>query len=60
MFDRVLDMPLEHLNCFSMVLRGTHGKVDICQTDYSIHSKQRISPYSNVIHGNTTLKLKKG
>ena len=60
MFDRVLDMPLDHLNCFSMVLRGIHGKVDICQTDYSIHSKQRIFPYSNVIHGSATLKLTKG
>ena len=43
-----------------MVLRGIHGKVDICQTDYSIHSKQRLFPYSNVIHGNTILKLTKG
>ena len=41
MFERVLDMPLDHLNCFAVVLRGIHGKVDICQTDYSINSKQR-------------------
>ena len=27
-----------------------HGKVDICQTDYSIHSKLRIFPYSEVIN----------
>ena len=60
MFDKVLDMPLDHLNCFAVVLRGIHGKVDICQTDYSIHSKQRIFPYSNVIHGSTTFKLTKG
>ena len=51
MFGKVLDMPLDHLNCFAIVLRGIQGKVDICQTDYSIHSKQRILPYSNVIHG---------
>ena len=25
-----------------MVLRVIHGKVDICQADYSIHSKLRI------------------
>ena len=60
MFDRVLDMPLDLLNCFAVVLIGIHGKVDICQTDYSIHSKQRIFPYSNVIHGSTTFKLTKG
>ena len=47
MFDKVLDMPLDHLNCFAVVLREIHGKVDICQTDYSIHSKKRIFPYSN-------------
>ena len=40
-----------------MVLRGTHGKADIWQTDYSIHSKLRIFPYSEVIHGNTTFTL---
>ena len=53
-------MPLDHLNCFVVVLRGIHGKVDICQTYYSIHSKQRLFPYSNVIHGSTTFKLTKG
>ena len=53
-------MPLDHLNCFAVVLRGIHGKIDICQTDYSIHSKQRIFAYSNVIHGSTTFKLTKG
>ena len=51
MFDKVLDMPLDHLNCFAVVLKGIQGKVGICQTDYSINSKQRIFPYSNVIHG---------
>ena len=53
-------MPLDHLNCFAIVLRGIHGNVDICQTDYSIHSKQRIFPHSIVIHGSTTFKLMKG
>ena len=43
-----------------MVLKGIHGKVDICQTDYTIHSKLRIFPYSKVIHGSTTFKLMKG
>ena len=53
-------MPLDQLNCFVMVLRRLNGKVDICQTDYSTHSKQRTFPYSNVMHGSTTFKLKKG
>ena len=35
-------MPLDYLGCFAAVLRGIHGKVDICQTDYNIHSKLRI------------------
>ena len=39
-----------------MVIRGTQ-KVDICQTDYSIHSKLRIFFYSIVIHGSTTFNL---
>ena len=60
MFDKVLDMPQDHLNCFAVVLRGIYGKVDICQTDYSINSKQRIVPYSNVIHVSTTFELTKG
>ena len=51
MFDNVLDMDQDHLNCFAVVLREIQGKVDICQTDDSIHSKQRICPYPNVIHG---------
>ena len=57
MFDRILDIPLDHLDCFAVILGGIRRKVDICQTDYSIHSKQRIFPYSNVIHGSTTFKL---
>ena len=28
MSDRVLDMPLDHLNCFAVVLREMHGMVD--------------------------------
>ena len=43
-----------------MVLRGIQGKADICQIDYSIHSKLRIFPYPEVIHGSTTFKLTKG
>ena len=46
MSDRVLIMPLDFINCFAVVVRGIHGKVDICQTEYSIHSKLRILPYS--------------
>ena len=61
MFDRVLNMPLDYLNCFAMMLRGIHDKVDsISQTDYSIYSKLIIFPYSEVIYGSTTFKLTKG
>ena len=35
-------MPLDYLSCFTVVLRGIHGKFDICRTEYSIHSKLRI------------------
>ena len=59
-FDRVLNMPVDYLSCFAVILRGMHKKVDICQIDYSIHSKLRIFSYSEVIHGNTTFKLTKG
>ena len=52
-------MPLHYLSCFAEVLRGVHGKVDISQTDYSIHSKLKFFPYSGVIHGNTRFKLTK-
>ena len=43
MFNSVLNMSLDYLSYFAVVLRGIHGKVDICQTDYSIHLKLRIS-----------------
>ena len=43
-----------------LLCRGwIQGKVDICQTDYSIYLKLRISPYSEVIHGISTFKLTK-
>ena len=32
-------MPLDYLSCLAVVLRGIHRKVDICQTDYSIQTK---------------------
>ena len=50
MFDRILNMPLDYLSCFGMVLRGIQEKVDRFQTDFSIHSKLRIFLYSDVIH----------
>ena len=37
-----------------------HVKPDIYQTDYSIHSKLGISPYSEIINGSTTFKPRKG
>ena len=42
----VLIMPLDYLSCFAVILRRIQGKADICQTDYSIHSKLRILSYS--------------
>ena len=33
-------MSLDYLSCFAVVLRGIDGKVDICQADYSTHSKE--------------------
>ena len=53
-------MPLDYLSYFAVGLRGIHGKVDMSQTHYSIHTKQKISPYSQVKHGSTTFKLMKG
>ena len=58
MFDKVLNMPLDYLSCFAVVVRGIR-KAGICQADYSIHSKQRIFPYLEVIHGSATFKLMK-
>ena len=60
MFDMVLNMPLDYLSCLTVILKGIDGKVDICQTDYSIHSKLNNFPYSEVIHGSTAFKLTKG
>ena len=34
-------MLLDYLSCFAVVLRGIHGKVDICQTDYSIFQTKK-------------------
>ena len=53
-------MPLDYLSCFVVVLRKIHRKVDIYQTDHSIHSKLRIFPCSDVMHGSTAFKLTKG
>ena len=44
MFDKVLNMPLHYLCCFVLVLREIHGKVHICETDYSINSKLSVFP----------------
>ena len=60
MFERVLNMPQDYISSFAVVVRGIHGKVDVCQTDYSIHSKLRTFLYSEVIYGSTTFKLTKG
>ena len=54
MFDIVLNMPLDYLSYFAVMLRGRHRKFAICQTDHSIHPKLRIFPHSEVIHGSNT------
>ena len=53
LFDRALNTTLDYLSCFAVVLKEIHRKVDICQTNYSIHSKFRIPPYHEVIHRST-------
>ena len=60
MFDRVLNMPQDYVSSSAMVISGIHGKVDVCQSDYSIHSKLGTFLYSEVMYGSTTFKLKKG
>ena len=42
MFDMALNIPVDYLSCVAMVLKGTHGNVDIWQTDYSIYYNPRI------------------
>ena len=59
MFDRFLNMPLNYLSCFAVVLREIHRSVVISQTDYIIPSKLEFFPYSEVIHGIKTFKLTK-
>ena len=59
MSDMVLNIPPDYVSCFAVVLRVMLG-IDICETDYSIHAKLRISPYSEVIHGSTTFTPTKG
>ena len=59
---RVLNMPLDYLSCFAVVLRGILGNFDICETDYSIHSKLQNFPlfwshtwkYSNQVNERLT------
>ena len=41
MFGMVLNMPLDYLSCFDVVLREILG---ICQNEYSIYSKISIFP----------------
>ena len=45
MFDKVLNMPLDFLRCFAMVLKQIHGNVDTCQTYYSIPPNQNFTSF---------------
>ena len=47
------------LKLFFPASKRNARKVDICHTDYIIHFKLRIFPYSETIHGSTTFKLMK-
>ena len=48
MFDRVLNIVLDYLSYFTIILRGIYGNVDICQTDYNIPCESELSPYSEI------------
>ena len=50
-------MSLGYLSCLAVIPGGIHGKVDVCQTDFSIYSKGGIFLYSEVAHGSKTFKL---
>ena len=55
----VLNIPLDYLSCFAVFLRGILRIVDICQTDYSIHNKLRISPLFRSYTWNYNIKANK-
>ena len=48
MFDRVLNILLDYLSYFTIILRGIYGNVDICQTDYDIPCELEFSSYSEI------------
>ena len=51
---------IQHLNCFALILRGIHGNVDICRTDYNIHSNLELSYfYYQIRHEFAVFKLTK-
>ena len=53
---QVLNMLLNYLSCFVIILRGIHRNVDICQTDYKIPPKLEFPPHSEAIKGSATFK----
>ena len=59
MFDRVMNISLDYLSYFTVVLRWIHRHIYIYQT-YSTPYKLEFSHYSKVIHGSKTFKLTKG
>ena len=42
--NRVLNMPVDYLSCFVLVIRGIHMTINIFQTDYSVHLRLQIFP----------------
>ena len=60
MFDRVLNMYLDYLSCFTVVLRVIHRNCHICQIDKNLADmpyKLEFFHYSEVIHGSKTFKF---
>ena len=51
-------MPLDYLRYFAVVLRGIHGNVNICQTNYSIPSKLEFTLIPEFIQGDKKVQVK--
>ena len=51
-------MPLDYLRYSAVVLRGIHGNVNICQTNYSIPSKLEFTLIPEFIQGDKKVQVK--
>ena len=59
MYDRVLNMPLDYLNCSDVVLRNAWKNLIYAKLIIVFTANSEFSPYSEVIDGSTTIKLTK-